>query len=650
MAIISPPLHAIASMRPKPTEGEWVLLNFLHTTLDDTYEVFFQPFLNGDMPDVVIMRRGSGVYIIEVKDWDLDLYSIDNRRSWYVSTNSDKNIKVVSPIDQVFKYKQNLFNLHIEGLLEKRIKNPKLMSMVNCGVYFHKATTSKCNGFVIQNGDGKEITEKHRKFLTYFDFLGKDSLSPDSFFKIMTTRWMNRPSRLFDDDLYKSFKRHLLPPTHTLEQGIEIVYSDEQKKVIESSQSGRQKVKGVAGSGKTLCLAKRAVNAHLRHGESILILTFNISLRNYIHDKISEVKANFEWRHFHIIHYHEFFKNQANKHNLPVQSRDDWYNVIFFDRVRDRIKAYQTIIIDEIQDYEEQWIELIKNTFLDKQKGEYVVFGDEKQNIYQRNYDHKERKPYTGIGGNWNLLKRSYRITNDIARIAQSFQSTFFLKKYELDEILIQRSLFERSELKYVYISDTTYNIDAYVDLYRKFVRDLSIHENDVCFQCATVDLLRSLDQNIRLSSSQKTNTMFETQEMFDFLVVKYELIDKIPQALNLIKALKKGILITSDETELVKRYVAFKKEIELIRRNKKFNYWNNKGYLKLSTVHSFKGWEVNTMFLIIKEEQHPSDYEDFTTEEILYTAITRCRQNLIIINNGNSIYHEFFQNNMLMK
>jgi hypothetical protein len=650
MAIIFPPLDIIASMRPKPTEGEWLLLNFLHTTLDDTYEVFFQPFLNGDMPDVVIMRKGSGVYIIEVKDWDLDLYSIDSRRSWYVSTNSDKSIKVVSPIDQVFKYKQNLFNLHIEGLLEKRIRNPKLMSMVNCGVYFHHATTSKCNSFVVQKADGKEITEKHRKFLSYFDFIGKDSLSQTSFIKIMTSRWMNLPSRLFDDELYKSFKRHLHPPTHTFEQGIDIAYSDEQKKVIESSQSARQKVKGVAGSGKTLCLAKRAVNAHLRHGESILILTFNISLRNYIHDKISEVKENFEWHHFHIIHYHEFFKNQANKHSLPIQSKDDWYNVKFFDRVRDRIKEYQTVIIDEIQDYEEQWIELIKSTFLDRNKGEYVVFGDEKQNIYQRNYDHKERKPYTGIGGNWNLLKRSYRITNDIARVAQSFQSSFFFKKYELDEILIQRSLFERSELRYVYISDPSYNIEAYAELYKKFVRDLSIHENDVCFQCATVDLLRSLDQKIRLSSAQKTNTMFETQEMFDFLVTKYLLVDQIPTAVNLLKALKKGLSLTHDETELVKRYVDFKKEIELIRRNKKFNYWNNRGYLKLSTVHSFKGWEVNTMFLIIKEEQHPPDQEDFTTEEILYTAITRCRQNLIVINNGNSIYHEFFQNNMLLR
>ena len=60
----------------KPTEGEWYLLHFLASILDDRYEVYFQPHLCGSQPDVIIMLQGGGVLVIEVKDWSLSLYEL----------------------------------------------------------------------------------------------------------------------------------------------------------------------------------------------------------------------------------------------------------------------------------------------------------------------------------------------------------------------------------------------------------------------------------------------------------------------------------------------------------------------------------------------------------------------------------------------
>lgn len=295
MSIINPNIETIKSLRQKPTEGELYLLNFLKDNLDDSYEVFFQPFLNGDLPDVVIMRKNSGVYIIEIKDWNLDLYRLTEKNYWQVESSKGNWQDIKSPIQQVSSYKENLYNLHIEGLLEKRIKNFKLLYIVNCGVYFHNATTERLKSFVKGNNE-----EKYTKFLTHFDFIGKDFLTKETFIKIMNKRRMTRSSCLFDSKLYESFKRHLQPPLHTIEQGKPINYSTEQQRIIESKENSKQKIKGVAGSGKTLCLAKRVVNANIRHNKHILILTFNISLRNYIHDKINEVRENFAWKNFHI--------------------------------------------------------------------------------------------------------------------------------------------------------------------------------------------------------------------------------------------------------------------------------------------------------------------------------------------------------------
>ena len=59
MAKFIPSIEKIHQFRVQPTEGEWHLLHFLEDTLEDSYEVYFNPFLNGDRPDVVIMRKGG---------------------------------------------------------------------------------------------------------------------------------------------------------------------------------------------------------------------------------------------------------------------------------------------------------------------------------------------------------------------------------------------------------------------------------------------------------------------------------------------------------------------------------------------------------------------------------------------------------------
>ena len=76
------------------------------------------------------MRRDSGVMIIEVKDWNL-------RSGFYDDDN--KCLLNKNPIDQVFSYKNNLFNLHIKTLLDMKLNNPMAFKIVSCVVYFHNA-------------------------------------------------------------------------------------------------------------------------------------------------------------------------------------------------------------------------------------------------------------------------------------------------------------------------------------------------------------------------------------------------------------------------------------------------------------------------------------------------------------------------------
>jgi superfamily I DNA/RNA helicase len=88
-------------------------------------------------------------------------------------------------------------------------------------------------------------------------------------------------------------------------------------------------------------------------------------------------------------------------------------------------------------------------------------------------------------------------------------------------------------------------------------------------------------------------------------------------------------------------QYRQLTKSLKLVRDNKKHHFWYDRGTLKLSTIHSFKGWEANTLFLILEEQFNESS--DFLTsfEELIYTAITRSKTNLIVLNYGNTKHHE---------
>ena len=90
MAILYPNLETIINGKVKPEPGELHLLKYLINNLDDTYEIYFNPMLNVDRPDVVILRKGFGVLIIEVKDYNLDSYELDNRKNWILKYNKAK--------------------------------------------------------------------------------------------------------------------------------------------------------------------------------------------------------------------------------------------------------------------------------------------------------------------------------------------------------------------------------------------------------------------------------------------------------------------------------------------------------------------------------------------------------------------------------
>jgi hypothetical protein len=611
MALLYPPFDIINNLKVQPTEGERILLNFLVENLNDEFEVYFQPFLNGDTPDIIVVRKRYGILIIEVKDWSLSNYYIENENIWHLKKD---NTSIRSPFTQVTGYKDNIYNLHSDVLFEKKFKNPKHYGLISCGVYFHKEKESAVLEFLKSRVISAE-NKNYIKHLSYYCIMGHDSLNCDSFVAYLShnTRLFNY-SELFTEDIYQSIRRYLKPPYHRIEDGIPIQYSPAQAELCISKENARQKIKGVAGSGKTLVLAKRAVNAHKRTQDKILILTYNLTLKNYIHDKINDVRENFSWDCFIIDNYHNFFTKQANNFSLLIEDLSDYYKIDFFLKSIPESYKFQTILIDEVQDYHESWIKIIQTSFLAR-NGEFVVFGDEKQNIYKLPLDQNREPKISGIPGAWiKKLNKPYRFAGKIASFAKDFQIKTLKEKYNIDEyeLAYQQEIDESpSRIEYQFLDrDTT--PEEVCDVIFKIIRKYEIHSSDVAILNSKIDFNRQVDYTIRNQIRENTLSTFETQECYNKV---------------------KGDNFNHSSFSL-------DEQMEEIRRSKKCNFWHKSGVVKLSTIHSFKGWEIHTLFLIIEDEYNE---KEFSTAELIYTGITRARFNLFILNLGNQKYHKIF-------
>lgn len=709
MATLIPSYEKILTMKVKPEEGELYLLKFLNKELDSSFEVYFNPYMNGDRPDIVIMRKGFGVMVIEVKDYNLDLYELDGRKNFVVKNNKTKTYK--SPISQVLKYKDNLYELHIDKLLEKKIKDIRNFNIVSSAVYFHKANSEQIKEMLVT--PFKE-NRKYQDFLKYnIDLIGRDNLNELDFNKILKKRYLkaDKTSFLFTDDIYNSFKRFLKPTKHLKEEGKEIPYSKKQMEIIYDSTRKEQRIKGVVGSGKTTVLAARAVQSHKRTNGNVLILTFNITLRNYIRDKISDVREEFPWENFVISNYHLFINSQLNNLGIPIVVPKDFNELsglekdaffenkyysnkkLFIERKND-IKTFDVILIDEIQDYKRAWMEIIKECFL-SENGEYVLFGDVKQNIYNNSISQKDI--VTNVQGKPVQLKNCFRSDFKIKDLAIHYQRDIFKDKYEIDNFNAKQNNLEfdfgrnqQGTLNYIHLTNTD-NVSSLYTIIHQNAINKDVPPNDITILGHSISLLKKFDAYYRYSSNEKTNTMFETFEMVYRMGLNYIKKNNLPtwlkDGIRLIKRQNDyktdnafnqlSVLFTvydlynkyGDKFKnkldfyskkfktTTKDYLAFREKYELeindfikdfgpkkqtsnlkmIRNNKKIHFYMNSGTVKISTVHSFKGWESETLFLILEKKYSQMQ---MTFDEILYTGITRSRTNLIIINFGNEEYH----------
>ena len=579
-------------------------------SIDDI--LYIDPIVNEVKVDFIVVRPNRGVLLINVFEKDLCSCELTEDNKEILYKNEDKIETFQSPIELMSTCQASIKD-GIEELLMSTIENNRNFGLIKKVVIFTENNTDEARSFF----------NSQREHINFTYIYGKEFiLEKEVSQRLYNTINFTNISPSFDNVVMRKLAKIISPSWHSYQEGRSGIEPQGAQRELVISRSTQQKISGVAGSGKTHVLAARAVNAMKRTGGDVLILTYNITLANYLKIRLSEIREDFSWGKIDIYPYHQFFRIRASECHLHVEF-SSYEELSFFDNAGPH-KRYSAIFIDEVQDYTTEWLRILINNFLEP-NGEFVVFGDPKQNIYNRPIDKQGDIKLGVIGGEWNKsLATGRRFTNPrLAALANDFQSTF-LSESSLENIKMKTDNDSSINFQIVtyYNIKKSYTLESLVLKLIEIIANSNYESKDFVVLASSSKLLQEIDYEYRKIKKEETEVAF----------VKKELVEKLKQIHNV-----------SDEHPANWKY---ERDYESLGRTRKQLFTTDKRYLKLSTIKSFKGWESPAVIVIMDDvyNEKTASYTPMQPEAV-YTAITRARESLFVINIGSEAFDDFFNN-----
>lgn len=550
----------------EPTEGENYLCKLLDKYLPQDFEIYIQPIIKGNRPDIVLLNQKYGVFIIEVKDWKLErFYKIKddkgNEHFWLSGFNDKPDIEIAHPKTQIERYKKRLTEV---ADIDETIILPCL--------FFYNASTDEVRNFIF-----------NKSYIFGYD----GALNFVKSFPEWTTKNLQQ-------DKLDRLRELLKPSLHKREFGIIAKLNAQQKNIVEHKPNTWQRARGVAGSGKTFVIAQRAANIASK-GLSVLVVCFNKTLKNYIKRQIHNVYLDFYWDYIDIFRFHEFIKEFVAENGGDISGGGDfktWENKVLSQakamlasNKNCKQRRYDAILIDKAQDFEKEWFDLLIKFLSDN--NEILLVADDKQNVYEKHISWLV--DMKGFVGRWNELKTSIRQQDfpDIILKANEF-SNLFLKEY-----------LEKNPDKAL-----GFNLDLTTDQKEQLIGFAPLYWKDI----------------FKPNKETLNNEIYKA----------YEYLLKVANNENIVILLP-SIKIGNEVVNFFK-----KKDIEMEhtfgensekrdKNKEKFSLQSDK--LKISTIESFKGLEIDATIYV-------SDEQDNIRKDIeTYIAITRAKSHLIVLN-----------------
>lgn len=577
-------------------------------SMDDI--MYIDPIINEVKIDFVIIKPQKGILLLNVFPYNLLKCSRpDNGKEVIYHSDNGKDYTYQSPFELIALCKSNLEE-GIEELLMSNIKGLGESIPIKSALVFMENDIVYTKNFLHARDDFFD-----NSYIYGREFIYNIDVSKKLYQKVGLVDY----NKHFTDGIKRKIISILSPGWHSYKEGKLGIQPRGAQKHLSKSRKIQQKISGVAGSGKTFVLALRAIDAMKRTGGDVLVLTYNITLAKYLKVRMSEIREDFSWSKIDILHYHSFFKLRATENRLKVHI-DSFDQVDFFNYAK-KLKKYSAIFIDEVQDYKEEWLRIVMNNFLEE-NGEFVVFGDPKQNIFNRELDKEGNVRLGVIGGVWNKeLNKSQRFSNPrLLSLANAFQSNFFSKQDGMESDNLQNTTLNFDIISYFDMRNGC-GIDELVLKINEIIKNSGNDIRNFVVLGSTKKILREFDFAFRNKTKEETEITFLSTEILDSIMQKFNV---------------------KSENSWNMEYQMIYKSLERVR---KLSFTTDKACLKISTIQSFKGWDAPAVILILEDDvvNKRMDFQPMSPETI-YTAITRPRESIYIINIGQNAYHDFFR------
>jgi hypothetical protein len=571
--------------------GELRIRDLLEKNLDETWEVFVQPHLLNQQPDFLLVSPTHGVTVIEVKDWQPDGHRCVQPGSLEVLTSTGEWVYTSQdPIQQVSQYKQGIANRFLVPPDASAEEQKSIFGGVKAVVVLPRWNSGQARVTLLK---GTRLGEDSRR---YVRVVGQEVFTDDRAFKGLILGNSSR-GRPLDEPVFNRFMNRLVEPEAVSEQRRPLRLSDGANRIATNpNKSLVRRVRGPAGSGKTLALAARA-SLLASQGKSVLVLTFNITLAHYISSLIGrrtrEIGA--DPRNIDCIHIHGFCsdvtqsfgtKSDVNANGVDAEIPDT--GEASFDKIIQRAEAiyrtgkpglpkYDAILVDEGQDFKLEWWNFIRNSLRKSTSSELLLASDVSQDLYgRRTWTDEAVMSNAGFSGQWAQLEGSYRLPVDYVPIAIDFAEKFVGSDFDLPTI------------------PTDHDGKAAAPTIRHWINAVG-----------------SSDDKVALLVAEE--------------IAKFGSIRNGPHEADVIVLTDThsvGLTVMNQLSELgISTEHIFTERDGSERRRRKVRFWPGAPFLKGSTVYSFKGWEGRAVIYVLDDSRETSDIS-----RLAYTALTRVK------------------------
>ncbi|RPJ75696.1 MAG: hypothetical protein EHM20_08520 [Alphaproteobacteria bacterium] len=591
------------------TQGERKVFSLLKQ-LPDSCLVYYEMVIGerDRRPDFVVIDINRGITIFEVKDWGIDTILKATPTMFEIASKQNRTMKQLNPEHKIKTYLEDLR----EQLSTQEIlcdDKGRLRTEIRYYVVFPNMTKDEFAGaglskvvnpnFVIF----KEDVKNFEAFKNKYDNNCKDldiPLSPQKWNAIRVALFpeliISGTEQWFTAN--KSKGPVISESNDSAEFGLDIF----QEQVAKSLGTGPRFLHGIAGTGKTLILlfhAKLMSANGLASGQSpkILVLCWNISLAQYMRHAYRSIQIP-NTGEIEIVHFSAFARRIIRSSPgiyFPRSTDPDFDTKLTetLSRVKiNPIQKYDIVYIDEAQDFQKDWIKFIFDNLIFGQANDknLVIAGDYAQHIYKyRDFAESSGFTWKSIGipmvGRTRTLKKIYRNSARVWSFAAAFMGD------------INRYYQEDKETKIEFAPKRGFD--------PQLIKCESIEEQ--------ID--KAVDIVSRLSEQgySPRNAMI----LYRWATHKgYPLIQNLVAKLN-----QKGICnqwITEDN-------------------EKKATFEWGEESVKISTVHSAKGMDAPVVIILGAEAFRQNDDNFDDEEKLLYVALTRAREFLVVLHTGNS-------------